>query len=210
MKSRRYRDSSYKRTMKPSYKIRSTDFIIDSFELDTSNEVRKGRYRKVLFNIPGYTFKDVLKLRNAFYRKGEYMILSKHNKGKVLRVFFVFKANESKKYFINCFRTRCKFYKVSKKYVTDLINFCVVGSDIYEEFGCSRRINRGRRNDLINAIEDLKNGVDNRKMYRKYKGTWRRYRKYIRTSAENEKRRKQIRKRQKQRLQTKLNSRTFK
>ncbi|CAC5396845.1 unnamed protein product [Mytilus coruscus] len=195
--------------MKP-FEIRSTDFITDSFELDTSAEDCKGKSRKILFNIPGYTFKDVMKLRNAFNRKGEYMILSKHNKGRLLRVFFVFKTNESKKYYMKCFRTKCEFYEVSKKYVTDLINFCVVGSDIYEEFGCSRRINCGRRNDLINAIEDMKNGVDNRKMYRKYKGTWIRYRKYIRTSAENEKRRKQIKKRQKRKFQTKLNSRICK
>lgn len=68
-----------------------------------------------------------------------------------------------------------------------MIHFCSDGSSSYEEFGTANKLDCGRRTDIYNAIKDEINGKNEEEMHTKYKGTWKRYRRYIRETASDTK-----------------------
>ncbi|CAC5396850.1 unnamed protein product [Mytilus coruscus] len=150
-----------------------------------SGYMRDTRKRKFLFTMPEYTAKDISMLKSMFNEKGEYMIIGTH--GRLLRVFFVFLVNKWRHYIINTFSTRIELLDDSIKDVNDIIHFCSNWSNEFEEFGSRNKINCGKRNDLVNAIKDEKEGKKEKEMLDKYKGTWTRYRRYIRAKASDEK-----------------------
>ncbi|VDI30545.1 Hypothetical predicted protein [Mytilus galloprovincialis] len=157
---------------------------MDAFTLK-SGKVRDKRNRKFLFIMPDYTVKDVSLLKRMFSEKGEYLIFAKHDKS--LRVYFVCKVNRWRHYDIKTFNTRCEFLDESWKELDDIIHFCKHESQSFKEMGTKKNVNRGRRNDLRKAIEDQKNGYNEEEMSRKYKGTWKRWRQFIRAIASDAK-----------------------
>lgn len=150
-----------------------------------SGYMRDTRKRKFLFVMPEYTAKDISLLKRMFREKGEYMFIGYH--GRFLRVFFVFLVNKWRHYLMNTFSTRIELLDDSVKDINEILHFCSNWSNEFEEFGSKNRINCGRRNDLVNAIRDEKEGKNENEMFDKYKGTWKRYRRYIRTKASDEK-----------------------